>query len=122
MSSRSGSPESGSESPSSVIFISAPKLPGRMRGGRESPPARSCCGWSCMELCTCSDTTIRPGRRAPRRRCGGDRKGYLAASSDRLLEDFNAGKPAALARVVSIVENHRDGFEDILGALHPRTG
>jgi LAO/AO transport system kinase len=46
----------------------------------------------------------------------------LAASSDRLLEDFNAGKPAALARVVSIVENHRDGFEDILGALHPRTG
>jgi len=43
-------------------------------------------------------------------------------SSDRLIEDFNAGKPAALARVVSIVENHRDGFEQILGSLHPRTG
>lgn len=43
-------------------------------------------------------------------------------SSDRLIEDFNAGKPAALARVVSIVENHRDGFEQILGSLHSRTG
>jgi len=43
-------------------------------------------------------------------------------SSDRLLDDFNAGKPAALARVVSIVENHRQGYEDILAALHPRTG
>ncbi len=43
-------------------------------------------------------------------------------SSDRLFEDFNAGKPAALARVVSIVENHRDGFEQILGSLHSRTG
>jgi LAO/AO transport system kinase len=43
-------------------------------------------------------------------------------SSDRLSEDFNAGKSAALARVVSIVENHRDGFEQILGSLHPRTG
>jgi LAO/AO transport system kinase len=43
-------------------------------------------------------------------------------SSDRLIEDFNAEKPAALARVVSIVENHRDGFEQILGSLHSRTG
>jgi LAO/AO transport system kinase len=43
-------------------------------------------------------------------------------SSDRLIEDFNAGKFAALARVVSIVENHRDGFEQILGSLHSRTG
>jgi LAO/AO transport system kinase len=43
-------------------------------------------------------------------------------SSDRLTEDFNAGKPAALARVVSIVENHRDGFEQMLGSLHARTG
>jgi len=42
--------------------------------------------------------------------------------SDRLIEDFNAEKPAALARVVSIVENHRDGFEQILGMLHSRTG
>ena len=43
-------------------------------------------------------------------------------SSERLLEDFDAGKPAALARVVSIIENHREGFERILGTLHPRTG
>jgi len=43
-------------------------------------------------------------------------------SSDRLLDDFNAGKPAALARVVSIVENHREGFEQILASLHSRTG
>lgn len=38
------------------------------------------------------------------------------------MQDFNAAKPAALARVVSIVENHRDGFEEMLGSLHPRTG
>jgi LAO/AO transport system kinase len=43
-------------------------------------------------------------------------------SSEALLDDFNAGKPAALARVVSIVENHRDGFEAILARLHSRTG
>ena len=46
----------------------------------------------------------------------------MPASSDRLMEDFDARKPAALARVVSIVENHRAGFEEILGSLHPRTG
>jgi LAO/AO transport system kinase len=46
----------------------------------------------------------------------------LRGSSERLLEDFNARKPAALARVTSVVENHRTGFEAILGALHPRTG
>jgi LAO/AO transport system kinase len=38
------------------------------------------------------------------------------------MVDFNAGKPAALARVVSLVENHRDGYERILGSLHARTG
>jgi LAO/AO transport system kinase len=43
-------------------------------------------------------------------------------SSDKLLADFDAGKPAALARVVSIVENHREGFEQILSLLHSRTG
>ena len=46
----------------------------------------------------------------------------MRASSDRLLEEFDARKPAALARVVSIVENHRPEFEEILGLLHPRTG
>jgi LAO/AO transport system kinase len=45
-----------------------------------------------------------------------------AAPLDRLLADFDAGKPAALARAVSIVENHRADFETILGRLYPRLG
>jgi LAO/AO transport system kinase len=40
----------------------------------------------------------------------------------RLLADFDAGRPAALARAVSIVENHRPGFDALLAALHARTG
>jgi LAO/AO transport system kinase len=43
-------------------------------------------------------------------------------SSDQLLDDFNRRKPFALARVASIVENHRADFESMLAALHPRTG
>jgi LAO/AO transport system kinase len=41
---------------------------------------------------------------------------------ERLLADFDAGSTAALARAVSVVENHRPGFDRLLGALHPRTG
>ncbi|MDQ3518772.1 MAG: methylmalonyl Co-A mutase-associated GTPase MeaB [Gemmatimonadota bacterium] len=41
---------------------------------------------------------------------------------ERLLADFQLKKPAALARAVSIVENHRAGFEALLGELHPRLG
>ncbi|MFN2398309.1 MAG: methylmalonyl Co-A mutase-associated GTPase MeaB [Gemmatimonadaceae bacterium] len=41
---------------------------------------------------------------------------------DRVLTDFAAAKPAALARVVSIVENRRAGFEDLLASLHTRVG
>jgi LAO/AO transport system kinase len=41
---------------------------------------------------------------------------------DQLLESFDAGKPAALARAISIVENEREGTDDLLGRLHPRTG
>lgn len=40
----------------------------------------------------------------------------------RLLTQFRAGVPAALARAVSIVENHRPGFEQILAAQHARLG
>ena len=40
----------------------------------------------------------------------------------RLLTDFDAGRAAALARAVSIVENHRAGFDALLGELHPRIG
>src|SRR4051812_36533240 len=75
-----------------------------------------------MGHCTSWDTTIPKVRSAPLRQCGADRNEYLRASFDRIIADFDAGKPAALARVVSIVENHRDGFEEILSALHPRTG
>ena len=39
-----------------------------------------------------------------------------------LLADFSAGRKAALARAISIVENHRSGFDDLLAALHPRLG
>jgi LAO/AO transport system kinase len=41
---------------------------------------------------------------------------------ERLLADFDAGKPAALARAVSVVENHRDGFDALLGTVHSRLG
>jgi LAO/AO transport system kinase len=40
----------------------------------------------------------------------------------RLLVDFDAGRPAALARAVSIVENHRPGFDALLSVLHSRVG
>jgi LAO/AO transport system kinase len=40
----------------------------------------------------------------------------------RLIADFDARRPAALARAVSIVENHRPGFDDLLATLHPRLG
>jgi LAO/AO transport system kinase len=41
---------------------------------------------------------------------------------DRLLVDFAAGKQFALARAISIVENHRAGFEQLLATWHPRLG
>jgi LAO/AO transport system kinase len=41
---------------------------------------------------------------------------------DRVLEDFRAGRKAALARAVSIVENHRPGFDRLLAELHPLLG
>jgi LAO/AO transport system kinase len=40
----------------------------------------------------------------------------------RILDGFAARRPAALARAVSIVENHRPGFDELLGAVHPRLG
>jgi len=41
---------------------------------------------------------------------------------DRLLADFAAGRKAALARAISIVENHRPGFEQLLATWHPKLG
>lgn len=44
------------------------------------------------------------------------------AAIDRLLADFDAGRKPALARAVSIVENHRPGFDALLASLHGRVG
>jgi LAO/AO transport system kinase len=46
----------------------------------------------------------------------------VSTDQRRLLDDFTAGKKPALARVVSIVENHRDGFDTLLATLHERIG
>ena len=40
----------------------------------------------------------------------------------RLIADLEARRPAALARAISIVENQRQGFDTILGALHAKIG
>jgi LAO/AO transport system kinase len=42
--------------------------------------------------------------------------------AEALLRDFNAGKNAALARVLSVVENHRPGFDELLSAFHSKLG
>lgn len=41
---------------------------------------------------------------------------------ERLLADFAEGRQAALARAISIVENHRPGFDTLLSTFHPRLG
>jgi LAO/AO transport system kinase len=46
----------------------------------------------------------------------------LPFSLEHLLKDFDARKSAALARAVSIVENHREGYDELISALHPRLG
>jgi LAO/AO transport system kinase len=46
----------------------------------------------------------------------------VSSDQRRLLEDFVAGKKPALARAVSVVENHRDGFDSLLATLHGRIG
>jgi len=40
----------------------------------------------------------------------------------KLLEDFTARRPSALARAISIVENRRAGAAQLLAALHPLLG
>ncbi len=56
------------------------------------------------------------------RRCGGDRRLCLPQSFDELIADFEAGKLAALARAVSIVENHRKGYDELMTRLHSHIG
>jgi LAO/AO transport system kinase len=43
-------------------------------------------------------------------------------ADDLLLSQLVEGKVAAVARAVSIVENGRTGFEELLAAIHPRLG
>ena len=40
----------------------------------------------------------------------------------KLLDDFAAGRKAALARVVSMIEDGRAGADLLLAAMHPRVG
>jgi LAO/AO transport system kinase len=44
------------------------------------------------------------------------------ATIDRLLADLDSGNVAALARAVTVVENHRPGFDRLLASIHSRTG
>ncbi len=44
------------------------------------------------------------------------------AAHDQLLRDFAEGRPAALARAMSIVENHRAGFDGLLANWQSRLG
>ena len=46
----------------------------------------------------------------------------LSPAMERLLEGFRAGKAASLARAVSVVENHRPGFDVLLSHLHADLG
>ena len=46
----------------------------------------------------------------------------MPQSFDGLVADFEAGKSAALARAVSIVENHRAGYDELMTRLHPHIG
>ncbi|HEV8598427.1 MAG TPA: methylmalonyl Co-A mutase-associated GTPase MeaB [Gemmatimonadales bacterium] len=41
---------------------------------------------------------------------------------DSLLAELGSGRTAALARAISLVENGRPGFEQLLAAVHPRLG
>lgn len=41
---------------------------------------------------------------------------------EQLVADLSAGRSASLARAISLVENQRQGFEQLLAAIHPSTG
>lgn len=46
----------------------------------------------------------------------------LTPAQRSLVEQFRSGQPLALSRVISLVENHRPGFESVLEALHAGVG
>lgn len=45
----------------------------------------------------------------------------LSGAHQELMQRFRSGQRAALARVISIVENQRPGFHDLLHEIHPDT-
>jgi LAO/AO transport system kinase len=48
--------------------------------------------------------------------------GELTPAQQTLLADFRAGKRPALARLISLVENNRPGFQALLHSLHGQVG
>ena len=88
------------------------------RDDRVSSRSRICSRSSWATFAT-STTSRRPtAQGAPRDRMT---RSASAPMHNDLLADFDAGKKAALARAVSIVENHRPGFERLLATLSPAT-
>ena len=110
---------------------------------REGPPGRSC-GCSARWSWACCWSFSSTGR--PRRSCtsttGSRRTGTMGDSAgaaiglprlraqatfrcmdpDLLLAGLQAGKTAALARAISVVENARPGFERLLAGVHRSLG
>ncbi len=41
---------------------------------------------------------------------------------ERILTGLESGDTAALARAISLVENQRDGYEEVLSHVHARVG
>lgn len=50
------------------------------------------------------------------------RCGTFHPMNDQLWTDFQAGKRTALARAITVVENRRDGYVDLLSAMHAMLG
>lgn len=46
----------------------------------------------------------------------------IPAMNDQLWSDFQAGKRTALARAISVVENRRDGYLELLSGMHAKLG
>src|ERR1051325_5561553 len=72
-------------------------------------------------------TERRPERRPPRDCAPPDRSShgrlpFRPLVPEPLLADLAPGRTAALARAISLVENARPGFEELLATLHSRLG
>jgi LAO/AO transport system kinase len=89
-----------------VTNITIVRRPLLLRCGREAP------AFGAREGLTSPDPLASP-------RVGGD---LSAMDPDLLLADLAAGKTAALARAISVVENGRPGFERLLAGVHRSLG